>query len=232
MRLDCHAHTRRYSACSSLAPDELCRLALERGLDAVVFTEHHHQWTRADLARLEQAHPPLRLYAGMELSLAEQYDVVLIAPPPLLTSASLARPRLHLAEIARRLAPVRQQIFSFVAHPFRYSCAIPQTLQDILHWVDGMEVNSVNLLKYSHVQHQGLVAPANWECYAQALARTPCIALYNTDCHHPSGVGALANQLPGPPPEDEAGLVQLLRSAPIVQWQHASGLQALLARFQ
>lgn len=230
MRLDCHTHTRRYSACSSLAPEELCRLALARGLDAVVFTEHHHQWSREDLELLETAHPPLRLYAGMELTLAEHYDVVLIAPPALLTEHCPGCPGLSLTEVARGLAPVRSQVFAFVAHPFRYSCDIPNELMDILHWVDGVEVNSVNLLKYNHTLHQGVVAPTNWACYAHALALVPRIALYNTDCHHPPGVGVLANELPAPPPEDEAALVQLLRTTPIAQWQHTTALRAMLDR--
>lgn len=219
----------RHSACSALAPDELCRLALERGLDGLVLTEHHYQWSREDLDVLEQAHPPLRLYAGIELTLAERHDVVLVAPPALLARCGIAQPFLPLAELARRLAPVRSQVFAFVAHPFRYTCELSAELHAILQWVDGVEENSVNLLRHEQLRQGDVYWPANRACYLSARAHVPRIALYNTDCHRPSGVGVLSNQLPGPPPADEAALVLALNTLPITQWQHPHALPALLA---
>lgn len=228
MLLDCHTHTRVHSACASLEPDTLCKLALDRGVDALVLTEHHHQWTQETLRELETNHPPLRLYAGVELTLAEGYDVILIAPPPLLHAYGAISMFQPLRRLQKRLALVREEVFAFVAHPFRYACDTPEALSRIFAWVDGMEVNSVNILRGGHVPQDGLYAPANWQCYADALASTGCLAMYNTDCHHPQGVGALANDIPGGPPADEAALVRCLRSAAITQWQHRNVLTSLL----
>ena len=45
-------HTRRYSKCSVIDPDRLIRQAVRVGLDGIVITEHHHQWTDTELAEL------------------------------------------------------------------------------------------------------------------------------------------------------------------------------------
>jgi hypothetical protein len=43
--VDVHLHTRRYSRCSRIEPGALIDRAVRAGLDGVVITEHHHQWS-------------------------------------------------------------------------------------------------------------------------------------------------------------------------------------------
>ncbi len=78
MRIDCHVHTARHSACSDIDPAQACRLALARGLSGLVFTEHHHQWEECELECLRQDFPGLGLYTGVELTLAEGHDMIVI----------------------------------------------------------------------------------------------------------------------------------------------------------
>ncbi len=61
MLIDCHVHSCQRSACSQASVERLCALALERGLDALVLTEHHVQWSRTRLGGLGARHPGIRL---------------------------------------------------------------------------------------------------------------------------------------------------------------------------
>ena len=65
LNIDLHTHTRRYSLCSILSPDKLCEVAVARGLNALVITEHHHQWSKDEIAVLQARHPAIKLYAGV-----------------------------------------------------------------------------------------------------------------------------------------------------------------------
>jgi predicted metal-dependent phosphoesterase TrpH len=44
MHFDIHVHTRRYSPCSSIEPEQVLRRANRLGLDGIAFTEHHIRW--------------------------------------------------------------------------------------------------------------------------------------------------------------------------------------------
>lgn len=230
MLLDCHAHTRPLSRCSRLDPDTLCRLARERGLDALVVTEHHHVWPRADLDRLQARHAPLRLYGGVELSTDCGHDVVAVGPPDLLLTLGPAEPFQPWETLATRLRAARPQVFAFCAHPYRYQCETPPSLERILRDVDGIEVLSVNILKddWMLAESGARFLPWNHACYEAARARFGLIPLVNTDSHRPEDVGCLGMSFPGPPPADDAGLAALLRETPGRERQNAALLSARL----
>lgn len=67
MLIDLHCHTRPLSACSGLEPDELVRLARERGLDGVCLTEHDRAWEAAELAEL-RARSKIAVFSAVELT--------------------------------------------------------------------------------------------------------------------------------------------------------------------
>lgn len=67
MLIDLHCHTRPLSSCSALEPDELIRLARERGLDGVCLTEHDRAWGAAELAEL-RARSEIAVFAAVELT--------------------------------------------------------------------------------------------------------------------------------------------------------------------
>jgi histidinol phosphatase-like PHP family hydrolase len=77
MLIDCHLHTTRYSPCSHLRPYDACALASQRGLDALVITEHQIQWNKKEIKELQQDFPELKLYSGVEVTLREGLDLVI-----------------------------------------------------------------------------------------------------------------------------------------------------------
>ncbi len=225
MRIDCHMHTTRYSSCSVLEPDEMCHLASQRGLDAVVLTEHFRQWGPRELSDLRGRHPGLRIFSGVEVSLLEGYDVVCVGECP----SVFVNGAPDLESLLEAVELVRDQVFLFVAHPFRYVNEVDRNLRRILGVVDGVEMNSINLLRRSSRREAGRYLPWNWELYEKIQREYGLVPLYNTDCHAPQAVGTLATELETPVlPEDEAELAALLKSAATSQHQRPDLLRVAL----
>lgn len=225
MLIDCHAHSCPRSACSAMSAERLCARARERGLDALVLTEHHVQWSRAELDGLEARTPGLRLYGGVELTLTEGYDVVVI------TAAALEAPwPLSLGRLRRLLAEDRDRSFVFVAHPFRYSSRQDGPIRDILAWADGIEMNSVNVLKAGGLcDGDGLYRPCVSDLYETARREHALAPLFNSDAHREDAVGAVATWLDASvAPADEAELARILRTARREERQDSALLRRLL----
>jgi len=224
VRIDCHLHTARYSACSRLDPERACKLALARGLDALVFTEHHRYWPREELARLGADHPGLTLLTGVELTLAEGYDLVLISGE--------ARPRLAayppFSAVVDALAAVREHVFAFVAHPFRYDPELTRELAEIMAWADGLEAGSVNVLRAGYHVVGGRIRPDCKALTEQTAQSFGLVQVYNSDAHDEPAVGAIANDFPGETVRDEDALVRLLKRAQPGEHQEPALLARLL----
>ncbi len=220
--IDCHVHTSRHSACSSMSPDEACQVALARGLGALVLTEHHYRWTTAELDELRRAHPGLALYPGVEITLAEGHDVVVIGDALPLDLAHGC----PFALLADTLAPARGAFFAFVAHPFRWTDAVLPEAEAVFRWADGLEMNSVNVLRGAWRRRDGLLESADAELYEAAARDYGLLPLYNSDAHHVAAIGCIAGELPGSPPGDAAGLAALLRQSPQVQLQDTHRLSS------
>jgi len=227
MRIDCHTHTSHYSACSHLRPAELCSLARERGLDGIVLTEHRVQWPQPDVEQMRLRFPDLTVYSGVEVSTREGYDVVLIAD-----EIRLRLPDFPTAgHLQRLLEDCREEVFSFVAHPFRYRNIMTADLQRILQVVEGIEMNSMNILKGGPEEFEDGFAPVNLDMYIQAQQDFGLIPVYNSDTHAPESVGTIATELPGnEPPPDAAGLARLLRQGKGRQWQNTQQVERFLDR--
>lgn len=78
LRIDIHVHTNRYSGCSDIDPAHLLQRAEQVGLDGLVITEHHYQWTEDELAELREQSGVLGflLLAGFEYS-SSQGDILI-----------------------------------------------------------------------------------------------------------------------------------------------------------
>ena len=69
MLVDLHVHTRRYSGCSSIEPEDLLERALEIGLDGIALTEHGILWPSGPLEELRRtAGRRLRILVGQEVA--------------------------------------------------------------------------------------------------------------------------------------------------------------------
>lgn len=228
MRFDCHTHTRLHSGCSSLRPDELCTLALERGLHGVVITEHRYQWSKAEIASLRDRHPGLGIYSGVELSLREGYDVVCIVGEIPLNLPDFPA----LIQLENILERHREDIFTFVAHPFRYRDFMTPELEDILSVVEGIEVNSVNIAKGAPQIHEGRYVAENWENYETTRQAYGMVPVFNSDTHATFSVATIANEIDTATlPANEAELAALFRQKDIREWQNTEQLHACLERF-
>ncbi|MCF8086228.1 MAG: PHP domain-containing protein [Desulfohalobiaceae bacterium] len=226
MRIDCHLHTSRYSACSRLDPDTACKRALERGLDAVVITEHQRQWPAEDLAALRRRHPVLTLYNGFEATLENGVDLVVLSedrgievPFGLSTEKFFTSERLDW-----------ERSYVFIAHLFRWSTVPPYGLEDLIPFIHGLEMNSVNILRGQFQVRKGRYAPEAGASYRRTRDRFGLQGLFNSDAHDPAAVGSIANEIPCPrPPASEAELASLLKGSTPGEYQDPALLRDLLA---
>lgn len=219
MRIDCHFHTSRFSGCSLVTPERTCELALQRGLDALLITEHNRYWEEEALAALQARYPAIKLYAGIELALAEGYHVVAIGP-------RLARgpaPIFSLGELMALARKAREDLFFFVAHAFRYDPFPLPPLARVLAFCDGLEMSSINILR-GHVhlaRSEASLLPDNSFLYQKHLDHYGLTPVYNTDGHDEAAVGCIANELEvASPPVDEAALARLFKAVTPAQYQN------------
>lgn len=217
MRIDCHFHTSRHSACSLVSPERACELALARGLDALLITEHDRYWDKEALATLQAGFPGIKLYAGIEMVLAEGYHVVAVGRRLLRGVA----PLLTLAQLEAMLQGCREDVFLFAAHAFRYDPRPLPTLPGVLSFCDGLEMNSINILRGHAVSNATRLQPDNQELYVRHLVEYRLTPVFNTDGHDEAVVGCIANQLDAAgPPGDEIALARLLKTSHPTEYQN------------
>lgn len=217
MRIDCHLHTSRHSTCSLISPKRACELAIARGLDALVITEHHQYWDEQELATLQSRFPGIKLYSGIEIALIEGYHVVIIGPQ--LVQGVV--PSFSLGELKTLTRDCRDELFLFVAHAFRYDPLPLPTLHRILRYCDGLEMSSINILR-GHVTNSAVpLIPNNQSLYLQHLRNYGLTPVFNTDGHDEAAVGCIANELDTAVlPVDEAALARLFKTCLPKQFQY------------
>ncbi len=221
-RFDLHLHTTRYSGCSILSPRRACELALARGLDGLVITEHRVRWPEAEIASLRRAFPGLVVLAGMEVTLVEGHDVVLLGEGLPDKTPMLMR----LRDLEAMLAPVRGEVFAFVAHAFRYAHTRSRKLERILAAMDGLEMSSVNILRAGFSNGERF-APDVAGLYEQARRDFGLVPVWATDAHSEAAVGAMATRVRGRV-ESMAGLVAALKGGGTEEDQDRELLRGLL----
>ena len=227
LRIDCHVHTSRYSSCSRLDPDRACELAVRRGVDVLVFTEHCRRWDDADLDTLRRRFPGLTLLSGLEITLVEGYDVVVLGKGV----PSVVPFPMRLAELETFLRPLRENLFSFVAHAFRYTDVRDSKLDAVLDVVDGMEMLSVNVLRAGHTASGHGYRSMREELYRAAMEEHRLVPVWTTDSHHETALGTLATELDmDAPPADTAALAAALCRGEAAEYQNAELLRTLFAQ--
>ncbi|MGM0645260.1 MAG: PHP-associated domain-containing protein [Thermodesulfobacteriota bacterium] len=226
--IDCHVHTSCYSPCSRLFPELACQRALAQGLDGLVLTEHQIQWPLADLAVLRRNYPNLALYSGLEVTLAEGFDVVCLIP-----EVDMVLPYgLGILELNRHLAPFGEETFCFLAHPFRFLEQWDPDIDRLVPFVQGVEMNSVNILRGQACWDQNRLAPCKQALY-ERLATYGLVPLFNSDAHLAEAIGTVATRVAlenDEIPRDTAELASFFRATPQTsEWQHKERLLPLVA---
>lgn len=137
MIVEMHCHTSEHSSCSHVAAVDLVRRLHEAGIQAIVLTDHHYQWSQDeldDLRRRADLPKGLVILAGQEV---ETYDVGHM----LIYGARTTIPALRIS-----LLQIREQnpeAAIIWAHPYRGKrIPPPERLLDPL--IDGVEIFNAN----------------------------------------------------------------------------------------
>jgi predicted metal-dependent phosphoesterase TrpH len=168
----------------------MIQAAIERGLDGLAFTDHHHLVPLQRIAELCTKYAPFSVFNGVEISVSGGEDLLVLGLyDPLLETRSWTYPELHTF--------VRQRGgFLVLAHPFRFRPWINVDLES--HPPDGIEIHSTNM-------------DGKHEASIRALAeRLDLPLLCNSDAHLAADIGTYYNVLPRAP-RDGRDLVRILK---------------------
>jgi len=178
---DLHVHTERHSECSRIEPAHLVRLAVRAGLDGLVITEHHYQWSPDELRELarEADAPGFVLLAGFEYT-STCGDILVYGLHA--CQVSTFEPFMDPGEA---LAAFQAHGAACVAaHPTRAGMGFDTRIRDLAF--DAIEVQSVNMLPHEQSLALNL---------AQSLGLRPMAA---SDAHRLADVGAYRIELEVP----------------------------------
>ena len=129
MLIDMHTHTSVYSTDSNLLPHDALARAAERGLDAVILTEHDVVWPADRTARLAEQ-VGIVVLPGVEVT-TELGHVLVYGLPSLV-------PRITDAKRLRTLCN-EQNALMFLAHPARDpGLRVPRAAMDLFDGVEGL----------------------------------------------------------------------------------------------
>lgn len=187
MLIDLHCHTQPLSACSSLSPVELARLARAAGLDALCLTEHDRLRSAGELRALSEESGVL-LLRGMEVTTELGHVLVFgleAVPPGHFLAATLRR---HVEEAGGLMV---------LAHPLRpgQPAVDARTLAELFDAVEGVNGSD------SAAQNAAAAR------LGTTLALPP---IGGSDCHSPREVGTAATRL-AHAVTNEAKLIEELR---------------------
>jgi len=191
MKIDLHVHTIERSPCAVSSEAEQILTAIDRGLDAIVVTDHARLVSLEHLEALNDQYAPFRIFGGIEITVQEKEDLLVLGVhDSRLESTTWTYPELH--------AFVRERDgWIALAHPFRYR---PTINIDVEYYPpDALEVCSMNVPRGERQQIREI---AKW-------LGIPVVC--NSDAHITQSLGVAYNCL-NTIPADEADLVRLLRS--------------------
>jgi predicted metal-dependent phosphoesterase TrpH len=190
MKIDLHVHTRERSVCARSSTQQMVRAAIDRGLDALVISDHDKLVPPEHLSALNAKYAPFRIFSGVEVTLAREHALVVGVQDDLLERRWWTYGDLHAFVEA-------QGGFLALAHPFRFNGRIE---------VDVERFRPHALELYSHN------TPRRAEPVIRALAAALNVPLLaNSDAHRAGEIGAYYNELQEAP-EDVEALVVLLKA--------------------
>jgi histidinol phosphatase-like PHP family hydrolase len=191
MKIDLHVHTKERSSCGRSGEEEMIQAAIAFGLDGLAFTDHHRLVALDRLEGLNRKYAPFRIFGGIEISVTEGEDVLVLGVRDLALEACSW-------SYAELFAFVRERGgFLILAHPFRYHDGIDIDIER--YPPDAIEVHSKNIGACDESQ------------ICAVLARRALRPLCNSDAHQAEHVGLYYNRLTRVP-RDEGELVEILRA--------------------
>lgn len=195
MKIDLHVHTIERSSCAVSSEEEQILTAMDRGLDAIVVTDHARLVPQQQIEALNRQYAPFRIFGGIEITVQEREDLLVLGVhDPLLESTKWTYPELH--------AFVRERGgWIALAHPFRYHADI---VIDVAHYPpDALEGCSTNIVLSNQ--------PRIREVARQLGIPVVC----NSDAHSTRSLGVGYNLLQAEP-TDEVDLARILRAGAFI----------------
>ena len=188
MKIDFHVHSRERSNCAVVSEAEQIQAAIRGGLDGMVFSDHDRLVDRQHLAELNCRYAPLRIFTGIEITLANEHVLVIGIHDPALESSTWEYDDLY------RYVRLNKG-FMALAHPFRYR----EISVDIEQFPpDAIEVFSPNTPVWAETKIR------------QIAASIDCELLSDSDSHDSQMIGKYYNVVEGDPKND-AELLESLR---------------------
>ena len=174
MNIDLHVHCSERSTCAHSSEEEQVRAAIAAGLDAIVFTDHHHMVPFGRLEALNRQFAPFRVFSGVEVTADGEDCLVYGVRHPSLECTGWTYQSLYTF--------VRQQEGMIVlAHAFRYS---PEVKVDVHRYCpDAIEGRSANIVPEAELEIRKMAA------------RLGLPLLCNSDAHTTASLGCYYNVL-------------------------------------
>ncbi|MCD4823900.1 MAG: PHP domain-containing protein [Phycisphaerae bacterium] len=166
MKVELHLHTNRYSTCAVDSPEDMMARLVELGYDAVFITEHDAVWSEAELDDLRSKFPSLKIFPGLEITLANAVRSVHLLILGTRDPAFLTMQR----DVGSILARARRQhCLTVLAHPYRWEGG-----SGIL--AEGFYPDAIEHRTPNHTPLQSLMS--------KVTARQRSLRLINSgDCH-------------------------------------------------
>jgi len=139
--IDIHVHASERSKCSRSTEAELIRAAIDKGLNALVFTDHMRLVPAAHLAELNSQFAPFLILGGVEMFTVDNEDILVYG---------VHDSRLEEEEWTydRLYDFVREKNgFLVLAHPFRHRDYLGIDVETRIP--DAMELRSLNIVAQS-----------------------------------------------------------------------------------
>lgn len=172
LKFDIHLHTNAYSPCSIMYPEEMVENAISAGLNGIVITEHHYQWTEKEIEKLKEKVfvNGLIIFSGAEIT-TDAGDLLIFGLP----NKIITRWK-NFVPVEEVIAKVEEHDgFCIAAHPTRSYHHFDQRLETLP--IPAMEVRSVNM---------NVVEQERASLWAKNLNR---IQICASDAHQPFYVG-------------------------------------------
>lgn len=191
MKIDLHVHAKERSGCATSGEEEMIQAAIACGLDGLAFTDHQRLVPAERLAELNHKYAPFRVFSGIELSVIEGEDVLVLGVhDPALEAQRWTYPALF------RFTRERDGLL-ILAHPFRFHETIRIDIEQ--YPPDAIEIHSANTDDRNEPQIRAIAG----------RLRLPLMC--NSDAHNTRRVGIYYNEL-ARVPRDERDLLAILKA--------------------
>jgi 3',5'-nucleoside bisphosphate phosphatase len=178
MLIEMHSHTSEHSRCSRVPAVELVKQVFAKGLQGIVFTDHHYLWNNRELKEVRHASAVpdhFLIMTGQEVTTSGRGDV-------LVYGADEAIERGVTIEEIRARFPNAALVW---AHPYRNG-HLPEDASLLLPLLDGIEIFSTN-----HTVRENSKGLRDWH-------RLRFTAVSGTDTHGSGYAGLYPTQFDHP----------------------------------